>query len=140
MKVTMMLADFAQVADGKLTVVGGGWTMIGPDPSPFAIAVLIEVPWDRTNEQHEFRFDLVDQDGAAVIMETPDGSGEISIGGQFEVGRPPGVKRGTPISFPAAINLGPQPIPPGGRYEWRLSVNDESAEEWRLPFSTRPAR
>jgi hypothetical protein len=29
----MLLADFAQVSDGKLTVVGGGWSLTGPDPS-----------------------------------------------------------------------------------------------------------
>ena len=31
-RVTMLLADFAQVADGKLTVVGGGWSLTGPEP------------------------------------------------------------------------------------------------------------
>src|SRR4029077_19300015 len=36
-KVTMLLADFAQVADGKLTVVGGGWSLTGPEPTPFGI-------------------------------------------------------------------------------------------------------
>jgi hypothetical protein len=35
--------------------------------------------------------------------------------------------------------MGPQPIPPGGRYEWRLTVDEESDEDWRLAFSTRPA-
>jgi hypothetical protein len=25
-KVTMLLADYAQVAEGKLNIVGGGWT------------------------------------------------------------------------------------------------------------------
>jgi hypothetical protein len=33
--------------------------------------------------------------------------------------------------------VGPLPLPPGGRYEWRLSINQESHEDWRLPFSTR---
>ena len=44
MKVTLLLADFVQLADGKLTVVGGGWSLIGPNPSPFGIAILIHVP------------------------------------------------------------------------------------------------
>src|SRR3954470_11930638 len=29
MQVTMLLADFAQVSDGKLNVIGGGWSMTG---------------------------------------------------------------------------------------------------------------
>ena len=44
MKVTVMLADYAQGADGKLTIVGGGWSVTGPMPVPFAIAVLFQVP------------------------------------------------------------------------------------------------
>ena len=53
------------------------------------------------------------------------------------MGRPPGVKPGTSIDVPLAITVGPLPLPPGGRYEWRLSINEESHEDWRLPFSTR---
>ena len=29
-------------------------------------------------------------------------------------------------------------LTPGGRYEWRLTVDEESDEDWRLAFSTRP--
>ena len=43
MKVTLLLADYAQVADGKLTVVGGGWSLTGPEPSPFGIAILVGI-------------------------------------------------------------------------------------------------
>ena len=32
----MLLCDAAQVADGKLYVLGGGWSMTGPDPVPSA--------------------------------------------------------------------------------------------------------
>lgn len=44
MKVTMMLADHAEVAEGKLFINGGGWTVTGPGPIPFGIALFIEVP------------------------------------------------------------------------------------------------
>jgi len=139
MKVTMLLADYAQVAEGKLNLIGGGWSITGPLPSPFAIALVFEIPWDRTNEEHHWRLELVDADGQPVMVETPDeGSQPLYIEGALEVGRPPGLKRGTPIPLPVALNLPPQPIPPGGRYEWRLSVDEESDEDWRLPFSTRP--
>ncbi|HYT79952.1 MAG TPA: sigma factor [Actinomycetota bacterium] len=30
LKVTMMLADAAEVADGKLFILGGGWSVTGP--------------------------------------------------------------------------------------------------------------
>jgi hypothetical protein len=139
MKVTMILADFAQVAEGKLTVVGGGWSVTGPIPGPSAVGILIEVPWDRSNERHHFELVLVDADGEPVMA--PDQAGNIQplrVGGDFEVGRPPGIKRGTPLTVPLAVLLGPQPLEPGQRYEWRLTVNGQSDENWRPAFSMRP--
>ncbi len=138
MKVTLLLADAAEAVEGKLYILGGGWSITGPEPTPSAIAAYIQVPWDRTNVEHTFRLDLVDIDGGAILLETDDGGEEpVAIEGTFEVGRPPGVKPGTSIDVPLAITVGPLPLPPGGRYEWRLSINQEGHEDWRLPFSTR---
>lgn len=136
MRVTMLLADYAQVAEGKLNIIGGGWTWTGPEPVPVAIAILFEIPWDRTNEPLAFRLDLLDEDGQPVMTHADE---PLWIQGNFEVGRPPGLKRGTPITFPVALNMPPQPIPPGGRYEWRLTFDNDNREDWRLAFNTRPA-
>jgi hypothetical protein len=140
LKVTLLLADHAEVADGKLFINGGGWTITGPDPCPYSIALYIEVPWDQANTKHTFQLDLLDSDGQAITFETPDGVEPISAEGEFEVARPLGVKAGTPIPVPLALNLTPPPpVPPGGRYEWRLTINGKTDEDWRLTFSTRPA-
>ena len=89
MKVTMMLADAAQAVEGKLYILGGGWSLTGPAPSPSAIALYIQVPWDRTNVEHSFRLDLVDSDGNAVELETEaDADEPVTFEGSFEVGRP----------------------------------------------------
>jgi hypothetical protein len=138
MKVTLMLADAAQVAEGKVNVLGGGWTVTGPQPAPFAIAGIIEVPWHQTNRQHTFRLELIDLDGNAVLVPTPDGEQPLFFEGHFEVGRPPGARSGSAIPFPFALNSGPVPLQPGGNYEWRLTVNGTAHEDWRLAFSTRP--
>ena len=37
MKVSLLLADSAQAVAGKLYLLGGGWTVTGPEPSPFAM-------------------------------------------------------------------------------------------------------
>ena len=137
MRVTMMLADYVQVADGKLTIVGGGWSVTGPMPVPFGVALLFQVPWDRANMKHRFRLELVDADGDPVAMETDDGAQPLVIEGEFEAGRPPGLRPGTPLDVPIGINVPGAPIPPGGRYEWRLSVNGETEDDWRLAFTTR---
>ena len=34
MRATMMLADYAQIADGKLFISGGGWSTCGRDRHP----------------------------------------------------------------------------------------------------------
>lgn len=136
LKVTMMLADAATVAEGKLNVLGGGWNVTGPGPTPFAIAVLFEVPWHLTNEKHRFRFDLIDQDGTPAGP--VDAEGPLVIEGEFEVGRPPGVQRGSDMPMPFVVSPpGPIQFPPGARLEFRLTIDDQTREDWRLAFSTR---
>lgn len=137
-KTTLMLADSAQVAEGKLFVMGGGWTTTNPTPTPFAIAGMVDIPWEMTNQQHVMRFELIDADGEPVIVETPNGPEAAFIEGGFEVGRPPGVPRGTAIPLPIAINHPGLQLPAGGRFEWRYSINGGEHEDWRLAFGTRP--
>ncbi len=137
-KVTLMLADAAQVADGKLNVLGGGWCFTGPQPAPFAIAGLIEVPWQMANQQHSFRLELIDLDGNPVVVSGADGDTPVVIDGQFEVGRPPGLRPGAYQPMPLALNSGPLPLPPGSHFEWRFSIDGKAHEDWRLAFSTRP--
>jgi hypothetical protein len=133
-RVTMMLADSAQVADGRLFILGGGVNEIGPGAQPIAIAVLVDVPWDRANIAHEWRFELLDEDGGPVLFDDQP----ISVTGNFEAGRAAGLPAGTPITVPMAINFGALPIQPGNRYEWRLAVNGTAEPEWSLPFRVRP--
>ena len=134
MKVTIMLADAAQAVGGKLYILGGGWSVIGPDPSPSAIALKIEVPWGEANIKHHLTMQLLDADGRPVRL----GDQPIEFKGEFEVGRPPGVPVGTPLDATMAINLGPLPLEPGRRYTWKLSIDDASREEWSVGFNTRP--
>ncbi len=133
--VTLMLADSAQVADGKLFILGGGLSEIGPGPQPSAIAMLIEVPWDRANINHDWKFELLDEDGTPVLFDDQP----VIVGGQFEAGRPAGLAPGTSMTVPMAINFTALPIDAGTRYEWRLSVNETGEPEWSLPFRVRPA-
>ena len=136
----MLLADYAQVADGKLIVVGGGWSLTGPDPVPFGIAILVHVPWDQANRRHVLRLELVDADGVAVTVPSDDGDEAPIVffdDIEFEVGRPAGIKPGTPLELPLAVNSSPLPLEPGARYEWRLSIDGAGDEDWRLAFTVR---
>jgi hypothetical protein len=137
MKATMLLADYSVVSDGKLTIVGGGWSQTGPEPASFGIGLLIQVPWDQANTVHSFNVELLDADGTPVFLETPEEEEQtVAFGGEFEVGRPPGLKPGTPLDFPVAMNSTPLPLEPG-RYEWRLTIDGEGRQDWTVPFTVR---
>lgn len=134
----MLLADSVQAVGGKLYILGGGWSITGP-PTPCGIAILIEVPWDQTNRKHPWKLELLDSDGEPVLVETPVGEQRLAFEGEVEVGRPPGLRPGTPIAVPLAINLQPIPLEPGTRFEWRFSIDGETDDNWRLTFGTRSA-
>jgi hypothetical protein len=135
-KVTLMIADFARVANGKLDVIGGGWSMMNAQgPFGFFVAALFQIPWDQTNAKHKFRLELLDADGRGV----PIPSGEtVRAEGEFEVGRPAGLRPGTPVDAPLVVPFGPLELDEG-RYELRLTIDDETKEDWFLAFTVRHA-
>jgi hypothetical protein len=139
MRVTMMLADHAQVADGKLFISGGGWTQGSPGGLNSAIALLFGIGWEATNQQISFVLRLVDADGHQLTTPGPDGPQPVQVGGTFEVGRPPGLLPGSEINVPFAINTGTLQLPPGQQFTWILEVDGRGDDDWRLSFGTRPA-
>lgn len=127
----MLLCDAAQTVDGKLFILGGGWTVSTPQPGQpvtMAVAIVVRVPWDRTNRPLKMTIDLRTEDGAAVTA--PDGL-EVRGEGGLEVGRPPGSKPGAEFNVPLAVTFS-LPLADGG-YAWVLSLDD--SETGRLPFS-----
>lgn len=138
MKVTMLLADAVQAVNGKFYILGGGWSIIGPDPVPMAIAIKVDVPWEEANRIHTLRLTLLDEDGQPVQVPTPIGERPVELSMEFEVGRPPGLRPGTPLDVPLAINLGPLPLQPDRRFVWRCAINGNSEADWQVSFATRP--
>lgn len=133
MRALLLLADAAQAVEGKLYILGGGWSVTGPEPSPMAVAVKIEVPWDLANQVHDVELTLLDEDGQPA----PEGA-PLRIDGRVEVGRPPGLARGTALDVPLAVSVGPiAGLRPGGRYEWVLRINSETNDAWRAGFQVR---
>jgi hypothetical protein len=142
LKVTMMLADHATEAGGKLYISGGGWSITGPAPTPGAIALDVKVPWDERDHEFQLVLDLLDADGQPVQGQTPMGVQPVRIEATLKLDNvqvDPAVKPGTPLDAPLGINYGAIPLAPGARYEWRLSVNGHQDEDWTLPFTTRAA-
>ena len=134
----MFLCDSAQVSEGKLYILGGGWSVTGPAPAPSAIALKIDVGWNEAEQAHHWELFLVDADGQEVVLDTPDGPHPVEIRGDFQVAKPTGVPEGSPIDVALAVNIGPLPLPADGRFLWRLTIDGVTDENWQLAFSTRP--
>ena len=130
MDATLLLCDHAEAVGGKLYINGGGWNvLLRPGvPVNVSLAILIEVPWDAANTQHRLRAYLLTEDGATVSGPYGD---SLEVEGEFEVGRPPGVKPGSTLNTPLAINFNALTLDAGG-YEWRLEVDDALVA--RKPF------
>lgn len=123
----MLLCDAAEEANGKLFILGGGWSVLRR-PSPMALAIRLSVPWDRANEPHTITATLLDEDGETV----DPGEGPITVEGIVEVGRPAGVKPGTPLDSPFVLSFPPLPLE-AGRYVWELEA--EGATLARAAFT-----
>jgi hypothetical protein len=135
MRAKVILADSAEVREGLLFLLGGGWNEVGPEPQPFAIAGLIEVDWEETNSSHTVEFTFEDEDGVPLIVPTPAGDQPMKIGSTFEVGRPPGSARGSSFNVPVALTIVPVPWIPGRRYIVRVKIDGDERD--RIGFSVR---
>ena len=123
----VLLADGAQVQNGKLYVLGGGWDRLQfpeyPQTLPVAIALGIRVPWRETNRRHVFSLRALTADNDKELFK---------IEGEFETGRPPGIPAGMPQTFQAALSV-PLHIQSPGQYYLRATIDGEKAEH-TVPF------
>lgn len=130
---TILLCDAAQVADGKLFILGGGWTLTGPGPFVHGLAMKLEVPWGQANRPHKIEASLHDEDGQVVALGDPPTP--VGFETEFEVGRPPGIVEGTRLDLPFAVNLGAIELPPGRGYVWSIRIS--GVERGRARFRVR---
>ena len=134
MNVIAFLADAAQEVGGKLYILGGGWTFIGPDPSPSALVLMIHVDWHEANQKLALRAELQDEDGNLARV----GQGNLVAEGVLEVGRPPGHPQGVGFTVPIAMSFPPLQLEPGKRFAWVVTIDGKTEPHWRVAFSTRP--
>jgi hypothetical protein len=132
----VLLCDAAQAMAGKLYVLGGGWSQVSKTGFPggfvMALAIRVAVPWDRANEQIPISIRLLTDQGAAV---TDPADNPVEAATELEVGRPPGLKRGTPLDACLAINFNGLPLDEGS-YAWILEA--DGSVKGRAPFRVLP--
>lgn len=109
MQVDLLLCDHAEAVNGKLYINGGGWSILyaANHPASMFLAIIITVDWDETNQPHEIVAELVTIDEEPVMAQVPPGTSAVPIKtvGRLEVGRPPGIKPGTPRPRPWRLGL-----------------------------------
>ena len=126
-----ILADRAEAVNGKLYMMGGGWTQTYVQdfqqavPISFALGIL--VPWNATNQQHMVQ----------IMIEDPDGRTPISftLQAQFVAGRPATAQAGEVQRVLLAVPVTPVLFPAPGAYEVVARVG---ADERRVAFSVQP--
>ncbi|MDD5448681.1 MAG: hypothetical protein PHO53_05900 [Actinomycetota bacterium] len=133
MKTNMLLCDYAEAIEGKLYIMGGGWSLCPAGPRNMSIAMLILVPWNETNTQHKLTLMLLDEDGNQVNLGEPPR--EVKQEGSFEVGRPPGVPPGSDIGVALVFNFIGIPFTPGAGYRWQLEIDGQPTDY--VSFRTR---
>lgn len=126
----MLLCDSAQAVGGKLFILGGGWSLIKKTDQPMsmALAVKLAIPWSRSNERHRIQAQLESDQGSVVQHAGAD----VRAEGEIEVGRPPGLKPGTPLDAAFVLTFQGLALDPGG-YVWVLRTGDDSLLA-RAPF------
>lgn len=124
----MLLCDAASESGGKLYILGGGWSIVR-GPSPMALAIKMSIPWDQANRPFNVNTKLLTEDGEPV--QVPDTDDPVAVEGTIEVGRPTGIKPGTPLDTPFALTFPPMPLEPGG-YVWELEIDGQISA--RTPF------
>lgn len=130
---TFELCDFAQAENGKLTMVGAGWTIRTEGPAPLGIGLILELEWGDAGREQQFAIDLLDADGHPV--KKPDGD-PVTIAGGFGVVQAANHPAGVPLTFCTGFNAS---LPLGvGQYVCRLSLNGQSDPRWERSFACIP--
>ena len=115
----LILADAAQAVNGKLYMLGGGWSTLHASALPFAhqvgVAVGVRVPWQETNQVHRLEIALVTADGDSLIP---------PLQGELEMGRPPGLRPGSDQTVVMAVNANLK-FERAGRYEVQVRVQEQ---------------
>jgi len=139
-KVNLLLADTARIAEGKLDALGVGWAVIVPG-APFTVCGVVHVPWHQGTELHTLTLELLDGDGEPFCLPVEEGEPQ-PFRAEFKQDKPlretvlPHIKPGTALTWPFFLALGGFPLQPGMLYEWRLPIDGHHEEDWTLPFRT----
>lgn len=113
----VVLADAAQVAGGKLFILGGGWSLFRAMhfPSPVQLAVAASISFTASEIGLKFPLQIIVADDAGVPI-VPPMKGEVQTG-QAAADTP----RGATHRVPVAANMGIT-LPRAGKYAITVTI------------------
>jgi len=127
----LLVADRAEVVNGKLYLMGGSWDRIQPPSFPhrmmLGIALGVRIPFAHTDDQHKVAIDLQLEDKRLLGFEA-----------KLTTGRPPGMA-GMDMLVPMAFNV-PVAISSEGQLVLRASVDDRAPRRHEIKVTQRPQR
>ena len=146
MRVTTLLCDHAQVSsDGKLFISGANINRLNsqciqaPYTVDFALAVMIHIPWQATNQAHKLSIELVNDDpnGAkrvpfAAATPNVDGVDHGKLLADFNAGRAPQMVPGEETTMPLVVPFHRFNLPDTGGYYFDICVDGTSVAT--VPF------
>jgi hypothetical protein len=123
MKATMILCDHAQIADGKLYILGAAWAAAETSGQPIdaTLAVIATVDWTETNTPHWILAKLIDEHQRPVTIK----GAPLQREAKLEVGRPAGTKPNSTITAqPIILTFERLRLHPGN-YTFQLTINNQ---------------
>ncbi len=113
----LILADRAEVINGKLYMMGGGWDRLNlldvSQPVGFALAIGVLIPWSALYRDHRLRIALEDEDGVQLT----------ELRAAMNIGAPAEVTIGQSFRAMFALNVGWK-LPGPGTYRVVAGVDD----------------
>ena len=118
----LILADAVEVADGKLFVLGGGWTIWRSGNYPaqvmLGVGLSVLVDWNEAGTGTSYPLNITFADDAGVPIVPP-------VQAQFQVSKPAELPPGTVQRVPFGFNAGIM-LPRTGRYVINALVGSKS--------------
>ena len=120
-EVSVVLCDYAEEVQGKLYILGGGWSLLrGQGPADMALAVKLGLPWKDADRPVPLQASLLTEDGHHVEMADQP----VGFGAEVRASRAPDLPPGTLLDVALAIRFHGLVLAPGG-YRFELEVDGE---------------
>lgn len=125
----LLVADRAEVVNGKLYLMGGAWDRIQPPTFPhrmiLGIALGVRIPFAHTDDQHTVAVEMQQDEQRLVGFEA-----------KLTTGRPPGMA-GMDMLVPMAFNI-PIAIPGEGQVTLRAGIDGHAGRRHEIKVTQRP--